>query len=74
MRLRWLSETRRTPSVRHTCEECLALSVELCAAGGLMFIRRTDRTHSKPQVRETEWLITCGVRDLWRDLLTGCAR
>ncbi|GGO07800.1 hypothetical protein GCM10010116_15710 [Microbispora rosea subsp. aerata] len=77
VRLEWLPETRRTAHVRvvrHTCGDCQAVTYELCVAGGLMFIRRTDRTKRTPQVHETERLITCRARAMWRDLLLGFAR
>ncbi|WP_055481327.1 hypothetical protein [Sphaerimonospora mesophila] len=78
VRLRWMPDTRRTTYARvveHTCDGCRAVSYELCAAGGLMFICRTDRTRSgKPEVRETERLITNRAREMWRDLLFGFAR
>ncbi|WP_200926254.1 hypothetical protein [Sphaerimonospora mesophila] len=78
MRLRWLPDTRRTTYARvvqHTCDDCVPVSYELCTAGGLMFIRRTDRTRgAKPEVRETERLITSRAQVMWRDLLLGIAR
>ncbi|MFC0864299.1 hypothetical protein ACFHYQ_18560 [Sphaerimonospora cavernae] len=60
--------------VQHTCDDCMPVSCELCAAGGLRFIRRTDRSRGRPVVRESERLITCRARGLWRDLLLGLAR
>ncbi len=58
----------------HVCD-CVPVSYELCTAGGLMFIRRTDRTRgAKPEVRETERLITSRAQVMWRDLLLGIAR
>ncbi|WP_204015760.1 hypothetical protein [Sphaerimonospora thailandensis] len=72
-----MPDARRTAYVRvveHNCDDCVPVSYELCAAGGLMFIRRTDRSRDKPLVRETERLITYRARDLWRDLLLGLAR
>ncbi|WP_405084380.1 hypothetical protein [Microbispora sp. NBC_01389] len=77
VRLRWMPEARRTASVRvvrHTCDDCRDVSYELCAAGGLMFIRRTDRTKGTPKVRETERLIACRVQGMWQALLLGSAR
>ncbi|WP_433500311.1 hypothetical protein ACQP1K_08440 [Sphaerimonospora sp. CA-214678] len=61
--------------VEHTCDDCVPVSYELCAAGGLMFIRWTDRTGGgKPVVRETERLISSRAREMWRDLLLGLVR
>ncbi|WP_433497302.1 hypothetical protein ACQP1K_20400 [Sphaerimonospora sp. CA-214678] len=76
--MRWLPDARRTAYARvveHTCDDCVPVSYELCGAGGLRFIRRTDRTHGVgPEVRETERLITCRAQEMWRDLLLGLAR
>ncbi|WP_226872470.1 hypothetical protein [Microbispora sitophila] len=54
-----MRETRRTARARvvaHTCDYCSPLAYELCASGGLLFVRRTSRTDKKPEVRETERL------------------
>ncbi|WP_200926646.1 hypothetical protein [Sphaerimonospora mesophila] len=76
--MRWLPDTRRTSYARvvqHTCDQCRTVSYELCSAGGLRFIRRTDRTRAaRPEVRETERLITCRAQEMWRDLLLGLVR
>ncbi|WP_260615618.1 hypothetical protein [Microbispora sp. KK1-11] len=41
---------------------------------GLLFIRRTDRSGTKPEVRETERLPDARARRMWMDLLLGKAR
>ncbi|WP_158088842.1 hypothetical protein [Thermoactinospora rubra] len=48
-----------------------SVSYELCAAGGLMFIRRTVTGGSKTIVQESEWLIASRARELWRRVLKG---
>ncbi|WP_055483446.1 hypothetical protein [Sphaerimonospora mesophila] len=73
--VRWLEPQRRCARVRvreHTCE-CRARIYELCQAGGLSFVRRTDRTPKGPQVMETEWLPAARARELWHKIITGHA-
>lgn len=73
----WAEPTERMARVRvleNTCEQCRAISYELCAAGGRRFIRRTDRTKTPPEVTETEHLPAAQIDDLWRRLLNGQAR
>ncbi|TLP62023.1 hypothetical protein FXF59_26820 [Microbispora tritici] len=75
--IRWMCETRRSVSVRvvaHTCDECSPLAYELCASGGLLFVRRTDRSDGRPEIRETERLPYARMRPLWMELLLGRAR
>ncbi len=75
--IRWMPETRRSVRARvvaHTCDYCSSLAYELCASGGLLFVRRTDRTGTRPQVRETERLPDARARRTWMDLLLGRAR
>lgn len=75
--IRWMRETRRSVRARvmaHTCDHCALLAYELCASGGLLFVRRTDRTDKRPEVRETERLPDARARRLWTDLLLGKAR
>lgn len=75
--LQWMAETRRTVRVRvvaHTCDHCSPLAYELCASGGLLFVRRTDRTNRTPEVRETERLPDARARRVWLDLLHGRAQ
>lgn len=72
-----MRETRRTVRVRvvaHTCDYCSPVAYELCASGGLLFIRRTDRTGKTPEVRETERLPDPRVGRMWLDLLLGRVR
>lgn len=71
----WLKPTPRSDRVRvrrHTCE-CKPTIYELCQAGGLLFVRRTEREPAV-KVRETERLITVRIVPLWTKLLTGEAR
>ncbi|MEU8192213.1 hypothetical protein AB0C10_00365 [Microbispora amethystogenes] len=72
-----MGETRRSVSVRvvaHTCDDCSPLAYELCASGGLLFVRRTDRSGDRPKIRETERLPYARMRPLWTELLLGRAR
>ncbi|XVQ87585.1 hypothetical protein ACQP2K_09250 [Microbispora siamensis] len=72
-----MRETRRSVRARvvaHTCDYCSPLAYELCASGGLLFVRRTDRTGKRPEVRETERLPDLRVRRMWMYLLLGRAR
>lgn len=52
---------------------CRAESYELCASGGLMFIRRTAMTSGKAVVHETERWLSKRAKDVWLLLLTGQA-
>lgn len=75
--LRWMAETRRAVRIRvvaHTCDHCSPLAYELCASGGLLFVRRTDRSGGRPETRETERLPDARARRVWLDLLLGRAR
>ncbi|GIH73112.1 hypothetical protein [Sphaerimonospora thailandensis] len=73
--VRWLKPQRRCARVRvkeHTCE-CKVRIYELCQAGGLFFVRRTDRGRSGQQVMETEWLPSVRAQELWHNIITGRA-
>lgn len=76
-KLRWNDPCGRTPRARvreRTCE-CRARIFELCAAGGLMFIRRTDRDEKGPvHIAESEWWPTARAHCEWLRLLTGQTR
>ncbi len=75
--IRWLPETGRSVRVRiitHTCDQCFRESYELCAAGGLMFIRRVTRGPSGLKVRESERLVSSQAYPVWLSLLRGQAR
>ncbi|WP_307800938.1 hypothetical protein [Microbispora triticiradicis] len=75
--IRWLCETRRSVYVRvvaHTCDDCSPPAYELCASGGLLFVRRTDRSGDRPKICETERLPYARMRPLWTELLLGRAR
>ncbi|WP_259406404.1 hypothetical protein [Microbispora sp. H10885] len=75
--IRWMCETRRSVSVRvvaHTCDDCSPVAYELCASGGLLLVRRTDRSGGQPKIRETERLPHARMRPLWTELLLGRAR
>jgi hypothetical protein len=72
-----MPETRRTARVRvvaRTCDHCSPLAYELCAADGLLFVRRTDRSGDQPKTRETERLPDVRARRMWMDLLLGKVR
>ncbi|MEN3541069.1 hypothetical protein AAH991_38560 [Microbispora sp. ZYX-F-249] len=71
--LQWLAPQRRCTQVRvqrHTCE-CQPRIYELCQAGGLVFVRRTDRNQAGVEVAETEWLVTARAQELWQKIITG---
>jgi hypothetical protein len=53
---------------------CSPLAYELYASGGLLFIRRTDRSGGQREIRETERLPEARTRRMWLDLLLGRAR
>ncbi|MEV4454669.1 hypothetical protein [Microbispora sp. NPDC049633] len=72
--MRETGRTVRARVVAHTCDHCSPLAYELCASGGLLFVRRTDRTDSTPEIRETERLPDARARRLWLDVLLGRAR
>jgi len=77
LKLHWSPLTGRMARVRvvaHTCEWCVLESYELCASGGLMFIRRTDRTHARPVESVTEHLPEGRMMPLWARLISGQAR
>ncbi|MEV0994881.1 hypothetical protein [Nonomuraea sp. NPDC050202] len=57
----------------HTCE-CLPTIYELLAIGGLVHIRRTERTPRGERVRESPWVRTAQGLALWAALLEGRAR
>lgn len=74
--IRWLRPTSRSDRVRvrrHTCE-CRPTVYELCAAGGLMFVRRTVEARRGVRIHETDRINTAGMRELWRRLILGQAR
>ncbi|GAA1611953.1 hypothetical protein GCM10009733_005010 [Nonomuraea maheshkhaliensis] len=63
----WYPVTARHPSVRvkaHTCE-AEPVVYELCAAGGLMHIRRTDRRGKEVVVTETNWVKAAEALKMW---------
>lgn len=73
--IEWSGPTARCKSVRvrgHTCE-CLPTVYELCVAGGLGHIRRTERSSKGDRVSESPWLREAEVKHLWRNLLEGDA-
>ncbi|MBD3147556.1 hypothetical protein [Microbispora bryophytorum] len=60
--------------VAHTCDHCSPLAYELCASGGVLFVRRTDRSGDQPKTGESERLPGARARRMWMDLLLGRAR
>ncbi|WP_113705657.1 hypothetical protein [Nonomuraea lactucae] len=75
-RVSWFESLPRAERVRvraHTCE-CLATTYELCAAGGLFFVRRTDRGYATPEVMESTWMTMRETEVLWLRLVNGLAR
>ncbi|WP_157248525.1 hypothetical protein [Nonomuraea typhae] len=75
LRVTWLEPRGddRCRVIAWTCD-CRRLYFELCASGGLTFVRRT--------VRETEWIVTAETHrgplleteKIWTALLHGLAR
>ncbi|MBP2702807.1 hypothetical protein JOL79_03190 [Microbispora sp. RL4-1S] len=75
IKIRWLAPAGRSDRVRvrrHTCE-CMPVIYELCAAGGLLFVRRTDRSARKFEIAETDRLVTARMEPVWYKLITGMA-
>lgn len=75
-KLVWLKPLPRTDRVRvrqHTCE-CREDLYELCASGGLMFIRRTMRRTRGTFVHETERWLSRRAAEAWALLMTGQVR
>ncbi|MEU7746967.1 hypothetical protein [Nonomuraea sp. NPDC049158] len=72
----WLNPdpfAERVRVVRHTCE-CRARIYELCAAGGLVWVRVTDRLGRSTVVKETHRFRTREAEELWLKILLGQAR
>lgn len=57
---------------RHTCE-CKPRIYELCTAGGLAWVRRTDRLKSVVKVGESPPCSFREAEELWEKLLAGRA-
>ncbi|UBU14282.1 hypothetical protein [Nonomuraea gerenzanensis] len=75
-RIDWLESVGRSASTRvraHTCD-CRRTTYELCAAGGLGYIRRTERKATGDSISESPWLRDTRAKRLWADLLEGNAR
>lgn len=62
----------RVRVLRHTCE-CKPYVYELCAAGGLAWVRRTSRLGSAPSVTESDPASFSRAEALWEKLLNGAA-
>ncbi|MFG3437740.1 hypothetical protein ACGF0J_10920 [Nonomuraea sp. NPDC047897] len=76
LRVSWSASLPRAARVRvrsHTCE-CLAVVHELCEAGGLFFVRRTDRSSGTPEVTESNWTTMREAQTLWLHITNGLAR
>ncbi|SEN21103.1 hypothetical protein SAMN05660976_07050 [Nonomuraea pusilla] len=72
----WRAPSLRAQRIRvldHTCE-CLVVVYELCAAGGLFFVRRKDRSGPTERVQESAWMVMRGGHALWRGIVSGQAR
>lgn len=75
LQVAWQDVVRRCDRIRvheHTCS-CMPPMYELCAAGGLSFIRRLS-WDGRPRVVQTEWMSARAARQLWMQILTGYAR
>ncbi|GAA3132954.1 hypothetical protein GCM10017600_44660 [Streptosporangium carneum] len=73
--LTWRVPVARSDRVRvreHTCI-CQVQSYELCASGGLLFIRRTTVKSGKAVVHETDRWLSKQARGTWLLLLAGRA-
>ncbi|TQS19884.1 hypothetical protein FLW16_41360 [Microbispora sp. KK1-11] len=73
--IEWLESRPRAASVRvrrHTCD-CQPVVYELCQAGGLMFVRRYDRSDGV-LIEESEWVRPPAAEHLWTRILLGQAR
>ncbi|MCA2180914.1 hypothetical protein LDL08_32515 [Nonomuraea glycinis] len=71
----WEPSLPRTDRVRvraHTCV-CQSPIYELCAAGGLGFVRRST-SGSLTGSDESAWLSVAAAEDLWWRILSGQAR
>ncbi|MFC4006170.1 hypothetical protein ACFOY2_02980 [Nonomuraea purpurea] len=71
----WSASVARTCAIRvrtHTCD-CSPTVYELCVAGGLGHIRRTERTAKGNRVSESPWLRDAEAKRLWNVLLEGGA-
>ncbi|WP_440071138.1 hypothetical protein [Streptosporangium sp. OZ121] len=71
----WRPERPRADRLRikeHTCD-CLPTFYELCQAGGLMFVRRTERARKGVVVHESPWVVAKRTQELWLRLLMGAA-
>jgi hypothetical protein len=74
-RIDWRESLPRSLRVRvrrHTCD-CQPIVYELCAAGGLMFVRRSYRS-DEILVQESEWLTAPAAEQLWNKILLGHIR
>ncbi|MDA0632538.1 hypothetical protein OUY22_03850 [Nonomuraea sp. MCN248] len=60
----------RVRVLRHTCE-CRARIYEFCAAAGLAWIRRTDRSPTAVTVKESRPTSYGEAEALWEKLLSG---
>lgn len=58
---------------RHTCD-CKARVLEFCTAGGMAWVRKTDRLDGASLVWESRPQKVDDVDKLWKKLLNGQAR
>ncbi|MBO3746550.1 hypothetical protein J5X84_10780 [Streptosporangiaceae bacterium NEAU-GS5] len=77
-RIRWLPAVPRSDRVRvvqHTCD-CRDVVYELCAAGGLLFIRRMTYAADGTvrELIETDRFVAARTTRLWAGLLAGTDR
>ena len=73
--IKWVKSRPRAASIRvrrHTCD-CRRVVYELCQAGGLMFVRRYDRSDGV-LIEESEWVRPPAAEHLWTRILLGQAR
>jgi hypothetical protein len=75
LQVAWEKVVRRCDRIRvqeHTCM-CKRPVYELCAAGGLSFIRRLSGNGLRSVV-QSEWMPARAAHELWMQILSGYAR
>ncbi|GAA2910033.1 hypothetical protein GCM10010517_76490 [Streptosporangium fragile] len=76
-RVDWRPQRPRADRLRvkeHTCD-CEDVFYELCQAGGLLFVRRTEmKRNGEMVVHESPWAVAKQTQELWLRLLMGAAR
>ncbi|TMR94589.1 hypothetical protein EJK15_33000 [Nonomuraea basaltis] len=74
-RVAWVQSAGRVPRVRvrdYTCM-CRAPFFELCAAGGLSFVRRISDESDAAIIVESPWTLAPAAERLWLRISNGTA-